>query len=77
MDDEEGRELAAEAAAALDRAGWHPAVVHAVRTLGYWVTAQNWDTFTDRERQAWDDTIRSWCTDHNVPMPVAGSGGRP
>lgn len=49
---------------AMERAGVHPAYVHAVRTCGFVYTQENATTLTADQRARWDAALDQWFLDH-------------
>ncbi len=49
---------------AMERAGVHPAYVHAVRTCGFVYTQENAHTLTADQRARWDEALDRWFLDH-------------
>jgi hypothetical protein len=48
----------------MERAGVHPAYVHAARSCGFVCTEENASTLTPEQVQRWDAAIESWFADH-------------
>lgn len=49
---------------AMERAGVHPAYVHAVRTCGFVYTQENASSLTADQRARWDEALDRWFLDH-------------
>jgi hypothetical protein len=49
---------------AMERAGVHPAYVHAVRTCGFVYTEENAATLTDEQVERWNAALDGWFVDH-------------
>jgi hypothetical protein len=49
---------------AMERAGVHPAYVHAVRVCGFVSTEENAHTLTAEQLARWDAAIDAWFEEH-------------
>jgi len=49
---------------AMERAGVHPAYVHAVRECGFVHTQENEDTLTAEQLARWNDALDAWFREH-------------
>lgn len=49
---------------AMERAGVHPAYVHAVRRCGFVYTEENAGTLTPEQIARWDAALDSWFAEH-------------
>jgi hypothetical protein len=45
---------------AMERAGVHPAYIHAVRACGFVYTEENAHAFTDEQVARWDAAVEAW-----------------
>jgi hypothetical protein len=52
---------------AMERAGVHPAYVHAVRACGFVYTEENAATLTADQVARWDEALESWFRQHPDP----------
>lgn len=52
---------------AMERAGVHPAYVHAVRVCGFVLTEENQGTLTAEQVERWNATLDRWFEDHPDP----------
>jgi hypothetical protein len=52
---------------AMEKAGCHPADIHAFRTVGYMVTPRNASRLTPALVAAWDAAVAEWHRDHPGP----------
>ena len=55
---------------AMERAGVHPAYVHAVRTCGFVLTDENRHTLTRDQIAAWDAAMDRWFDEHPESQPA-------
>ena len=49
---------------AMERAGVHPAYVHAVRTCGFVYTEENAATLTPEQVERWNRALDDWFVEH-------------
>lgn len=49
---------------AMERAGVHPAYVHAVRTCGFIYTEENASTLTPEQVERWNRAVDDWFVEH-------------
>ena len=49
---------------AMERAGVHPAYVHAVRTCGFVLTEENQATLTGEQVARWNEALDGWFATH-------------
>lgn len=49
---------------AMERAGVHPAYVHAVRTCGFVYTEENADSLTAAQVARWNEALDGWFEQH-------------
>lgn len=49
---------------AMERAGVHPAYVHAVRVCGFVYTEENAHTFTPEQVGRWNQAMDAWFAEH-------------
>ena len=52
---------------AMERAGVHPAYVHAVRVCGFVLTEENQATMTGEQVARWNAALDAWFDDHPDP----------
>ena len=52
---------------AMDKAGVHPAYVHAVRQCGFVLTEENRHTLTSDQIAAWNAAMDRWFAEHPEP----------
>jgi hypothetical protein len=49
---------------AMERAGTHPAQIHAVRTCGFLYTEENAASLTPDQRRRWHEALDAWFAAH-------------
>ena len=60
---------------AMERAGVHPAYVHAVRACGFVYTEENAETLTEDQVARWNASLDEWFDEHARDEPArAGLG---
>jgi hypothetical protein len=52
---------------AMERAGVHPAYVHAVRVCGFVATEENAATLTAEQHERWNAALDAWFAEHPEP----------
>lgn len=55
---------------AMERAGVHPAYVHAVRTCGFVYTEENAESLTASQVRRWNDVLDRWFVEHSDDVEV-------